>query len=159
MIDWLRLRDLREHRRGRALEVMLADRRTADASVGAVQAAQGALGQAENAKTRHWRAAAADPGLDIASLAAAAAWSRVLDGAIAREHSAVDEAEANARACARALARSREALIRAAGGVEKAGRLSESALSLGRWREDARLEEVAEDVAAARWAARATREG
>jgi hypothetical protein len=158
VIDWRRLLDLRERRRRLALEAMLADRRAADACAGAARAAEALLGQVQAARTSHWQAVGADAGLSVASLAGAAAWSRVLDERIARERAAVAEAEVQARAQARVLAQSRAALRRAAGGVEKATRLSERARSLGRRLEDARLEATAEDVAAALWAARRAQE-
>jgi hypothetical protein len=82
----------------------------------------------------------------------------VLGERIARERVAAAEAEALAQAGARALARSREALRRAAGGVEKATQLSERARSLGRRLEDARLEAGAQDLASARWSARRAQE-
>ena len=158
MIEWQRLLDLRERRRRLALEAMQADRRVADARAGAAHAAGAALARAHDTLAGHWQAAAAAPGLSVASLADAAAWSRVLGERIARERLAAAEAEALAQAGARALARSREALRRAAGGVEKATQLSERARSLGRRLEDARLEAGAQDLASARWSARRAQE-
>jgi hypothetical protein len=157
MIDWARLEDVRERRRRSALEALLADRRAVDAQAAALRCAEQARTQAERAKTRHWQAAGADPALSVGALAGAAAWSRVLDERIAREGAAVAEAQARAQACARAAEASREALRRAAGGVEKAVRLAQQARLQGRRREDARLESAAEDLAAARWAARRAR--
>jgi len=158
MIDWARLEDVRERRRRSALETMLADRRAADAQAAALRAAEEARAVAQRAKASHWQAAGADPALNVGALAGAAAWSRVLDERIAREGAAVARAQAQAQACAHAAQASREALRRAAGGVEKAARLAQQASALGRRREDARLESTAEDLAAARWAARRARD-
>jgi len=152
--DWNRLEDVRERRRRSALEEMLADRRLADASWAALLAAEQARAAALRAKECHWQVAGADPALDVAALAGAAAWSRVLDARIAREADAVAQARARAHACARAAEASHEALRRAAGGVEKAARLAQQARAIERRREDARLESTAEELAAARWAAR-----
>jgi hypothetical protein len=157
MIDWPRLEELRERRRRLALETLLADRRSAEAQARAVQAAEQARAAAEQAKASHWQAAAADPGLSVAALAGAAAWGRVLDQRIAREREAVAGQQARALACAQEVEHSREALRRAAGGVEKAARLGARERSEHRRRENARLESAAEDLAAARWAARRTR--
>ena len=154
MIDWKRLEDVRERRRRTALEAMLADRRAADAQAAALGAAEDARAAAQHAKASHWQAAGADPALDVGALARAAAWSRVLDERIAREAEAVAQAQARAQACTRAAEASREALRRAAGGVEKAARLARDARALERRREDDRLESAAEELAAARWAAR-----
>jgi hypothetical protein len=157
VIDWLRIEDVRERRRRLALEAMHADRRAADAQPRVLHAAEAARAVAECAKTNHWQAAGADPGLNVAALAGAAAWSRVLDERIARERAAVAEAQAQAQACMRAAEASREALRRAAGGVEKAARLGQQARATGRRLEDARLESAAEDLATARWAAQRAR--
>jgi len=158
MIAWLRLEDVRERRRRLALEQLAADRRVEQAQAGVLQAAEQARAVAEGAKASHWQAAAADPALSVSALAGAAAWSRVLDERIAREGAAVAQAQARAQACAHAAEASREALRRAAGGVEKAARLAQQARAQGRRREDARLESTAEDLAAARWAARRARD-
>ena len=154
MTDWSRLKDVRERRRRSALEEMLADRRAADAQTAALRAAEDARAAALRAKASHWQAAGADPALDVGALAGAAAWSRVLDARIAREADAVAQAQARADACARAAEASREVLRRAAGGVEKANRLAKQVRAFERRREDARLESTAEELAAARWAAR-----
>jgi len=138
---------------------MLADRRAADAQAAALHAAEDARAAAQRAKASHWQAAGADPALDVGALASAAAWSRVLDERIAREGEAVAQAQARADACARAAEASREALRRAVGGVEKAARLARDARALERRREDDRLESAAEELAAARWAARRSGQG
>lgn len=157
MTAWLRLEEVREHRRRLALEKLATDRRAEQAQADVVQAAELARAVAEGAKASHWQAAAADPALNVSALAGAAAWSRVLDGHIAREHAAVAEAKARAEACSRAAEASRDALRRAAGGVEKAARLAQQARAQERRRTDDRLEEAAEDLAAARWAAQRAR--
>ena len=157
MIDWERLEDLRERRRRSALETMLADRRTADVQAHALRAAEDARAATERAKAIHWQDASADPALSVAALAGAATWSRVLDERIARERAAVAEAQARAEVAARAAETSRQALRRAAGGVENAARLAQQARSLGRRQEYQRLESAAEDLAAARWTAQRAR--
>jgi len=157
MIDWARLEEVRERRRRCALETMLADRRAADAQAAALRAAEDARAVAQRAKASHWQAAGADPALSVGALAGAAAWSRVLDERIAREGAAVVQAQAHAQACAHAAEASREALRRAASGVEKAARFAQEARAQGRRREDVRLESTADDLAAARWAARRAR--
>jgi len=159
MTDWLRLEDVRERRRRLALEKLAADRRAEQAQAGVVQAAEQARAVAEGAKASHWQAAAADPALSVSTLAGAAAWSRVLDERIARERAAVAEAKAVAEARTHAAEASREALRRAAGGVEKAARLAQLARAQERRRADDRVESAAEDLAAARWAAQRARRG
>ena len=154
MIDWKRLIDVRERRRRLALETVHADRRAAEQGDGQVREARAALERCEDAKSGHWQAALADPALSVAQLSGAAAWSRVLDERIARERASVAEAAAHAQACARVLEASREALRRAAGGVEKADRMRERAQSLRRRLDDARVDAAAEEVAAARWRTR-----
>jgi len=157
VIDWLRVEDVRERRRRLALEKLAADRRAEQAQAGVLQAAEQARAVAEGAKASHWQAAAADPALSVSALAGAAAWSRVLDGHIARERAAVAEAKERAEACTRAAEASRDALRRAAGGVEKAARLAQQARAQERRRADDRLESAAEELAAARWAAQRAR--
>lgn len=157
MIDWARLEEVRERRRRGALETMLTDRRAADAQAAALRAAEDARAVAQRAKASHWQAAGSDPALNVGALAGAAAWSRVLDERIAREGAAVAQAQARAQAGARAAEASREALRRAAAGVEKAARFAQQARAQDRRREDARLESTADDLAAARWAARRPR--
>jgi len=158
VIDWTRLEDVRERRRRAALETMLADRRAAEAQAAALRAAEDARAVAQRAKASHWQVAGADPALNVGALAGAAAWSRVLDERIAREGAAVAQAQARAQACAHAAKASREALRRAASGVEKAARLAQQARAQDRRIEDARLESMAEDLAAARWAARRSKD-
>jgi len=158
VIDWLRIEDVRERRRRSALETLLADRRAADAQAAALRGAEHARAALEQARASHWQATSADPALDVGSLASAAAWGRALDRRIACESVAVIEARARAEAGARAAEASREALRRAAGAVEKASRLAQQARAEGRRRDDARIEACAEDLAAARWAARRARE-
>ena len=151
MIDWKRLVDVRERRRKLALETVVADRRSVEQGEGRVRDAQRALAHCEDTRTGHWQAVRAEAGLSVAQLADAASWNRVLDLQVARERAAVAEAAAQAEACARVLEASREALRRAAGGVEKADRMRERAQSLRRRLEDARVDAAAEEVAAARW--------
>ena len=86
----------------------------------------------------------------VNEITAAVAWSTV-SGPGRVTHA---QARARAHACARAAEASHEALRRAAGGVEKAARLAQQARAIERRREDARLESTAEELAAARWAAR-----
>jgi len=150
-IDWRRLHDVRERRRALALEAVAEDRRGLERSEAGVRAAEATLEASRAAQSSHWQAAREAPGLSVAQLGAAAAWSRALDRRIADEGAAVAEARARAEASARVLEASREALRRAAGGVEKATRMGERAQSLRRRLEDLRLESAAEEIAATRW--------
>jgi hypothetical protein len=153
MTDWQRLVDLRERRRTIALEAMGADRRVAEQRAGEARQAQSHVAQCEAARTGHWQATVASAGLSVGQLCDAAAGGRALDARIAAARHAFDAALDEAHAAERLLEASRERLRRAAGGVEKAGRMQERTQLAQRREADARLDAATEDVAAARWAA------
>lgn len=153
MTDWQRLVDLRERRRGIALEAMHADQRASEQLEGMARSAQAGLARCEDAKAGHWQSTLGEAGLNVAQLCGAAAWSRALDGQIGAARGAFEAALAQARAGEGALEASRERLRLAAGGVEKAGRMRERTQVERCRAADRRLDSITEDFAAAGWVA------
>ncbi|HEY9064966.1 MAG TPA: serine kinase [Burkholderiaceae bacterium] len=155
-IDWDRLIDVRERRKRSALEKMLAERREAERGRAQLQRQEAERAQRVAAKVAHWqatRAALAEGACDVARLAGAAAWSGALDAAIAQQDRVVQQAQAASAERERTLEASRAALRTAAGHVEKATRMRQREAKQQQRSRDARVDALAEEVAATRWAA------
>ncbi|AKJ32076.1 serine kinase [Caldimonas brevitalea] len=156
-IDWKRLIDVRERQKRTAMETVARDREAAERSLADARQAQARLQQEMAAKAQHWQATAGalqDGHCSVAELRHAGAWSGALDARIVEAGRGAARAQAAHLQRQQVLDASRRQLRAASGDVEKAQQMHRRCQSEQRRLQEARLDDVAEDVAAQAWAAR-----
>ena len=156
-IEWMRLVDLRERHQQAACERVARDRRSAEESQAQAQAAQARLQEQIGVKASHWQAIAnalQGGGCDVARLRDAGAWSRALDGHIARADSGVAQAQAVAAERQGALEASRQQLNRALAATERARQMAKRATQEQQRVRDLRIDDATEEASSLAWVRR-----
>lgn len=156
-VDWKLLIEVRERQKRTAMEQVARDRSAAEESLALLQQAHAQLQQQVEAKASHWQAtvgALSGGACSVAQLRQASVWSGALDGHIATAATGVAQAQGEHLQREQVLQESRCRMRAAAGEVEKAQQMQQRSVQERRRLQEARLEDVAEEVASVSWASR-----